>query len=402
MFTTHYKKTLVPASEVSERIERLRRGLEKNNIEAAIIIYRPNCFYFSGTAQDEIVYISIDSAPILLVKRDFDRAKIESPIARVLSYSSLSEIPKIIKSQLGKLPRLLGIEMQILPFSLCKKIESLFEPCYFYDISAIIKKCRQKKSAFEVEKIKAASDIASSIFEESKNLITVGMTEAELSNRLDWEAKKRGHEGMVRMLGINSETHGWHVLAGKSGCISSAVEAAAGGEGTSVAFPVGGGQKKTAENEPIIIDCVICVEGYLSDQTRTFCVGSVPDEVEVAYNACCSVLNGILELYQPGIICSQLYHYAIELISELNMKNGFLGLPGKKASFLGHGIGLEVNEMPVIGIGQEYPLENDTTIAIEPKIVIPEKGLVGIENTYLIQNDRINKLIDADDSLYII
>ena len=76
-----------------------------------------------------------------------------------------------------------------------------------------------------------------------------------------------------------------------------------------------------------------------------------------------------------------------------------MGPRGHKTSFIGHGIGLELNEPPFIADGHDYPLEEGMTFALEPKMVFVGEGAVGTENTYLVTARGVRKLTPAPEDL---
>lgn len=395
-----YDEKLVSSSEVENRIQRLRSEMQRERFEAALIIHRPNYFYFSGTSQNAVLYVSLEKDPILFVRRDVDRASNESPLHRVLPYPSPKQLPDLISEHSGKIPRTVGVELDVLPTKDYFRFTKSFKSIQFVNSSPAIMKCRMKKTAFEIDQIKKASQIAKEVFEAGRNLLRPGMSEIEFGALLELEAKKRGHEGIIRMRGLNYEGYSWHVLSGSSGSIVSDADTPSGGKGLSPAFPMGASFRKIQPNEPILVDFPVCYNGYMSDQTRMFCVGELPEKFLRAYRFCLHVMDRVSKEARPGAGCEDLYNMAQEMAKEKGYEDGFLGLPGKKAVFIGHGVGLEVNEFPVIGAKQAYPLEAGVVLAIEPKVVFPDEGVVGIENMYHITDKGSEKLTSMDEGVF--
>jgi Xaa-Pro aminopeptidase len=373
--------------------------MARHGLGATLIIYRPNYFYFSGTSQNAILYIPLEKDPILFVRRDMDRAQEESPLLRVLPLQSLKQLPDVIESHAGTIPQILGVELDVLPAQEFFRFQEVFRGVEFKNSSPVIMKCRMKKTAFEIEQIKKAARIAYEVYEAGKNLLQLGMREIEFGALFEMEAKRRGHEGVIRMRGLNYEGYSWHILSGPSGSIVSDADTPAGGSGLSPAFPTGAGWRKIQAHEPILVDFAICCNGYISDQSRIYSIGELPEKFLKAYKVCREIENLVLKGARPGVKSEDVFLIANRLAFELGYEDGFLGLPGKKAKFVGHGIGLEANEIPVLGVGQEYPLEAGVVLAIEPKIVFPGEGVVGIENMYLIKEEGYEKLTLIDDEI---
>jgi Xaa-Pro aminopeptidase len=210
------------------------------------------------------------------------------------------------------------------------------------------------------------------------------MTEIEFGGLLEAVAKKHGHEGLLRVRSLNYEAYTWHVLSGLTGGIVSQSDSPMGGIGLSPAFPVGAGLKIMTAGEPILVDFGVCYHGYQSDQTRMFSIGRMPKKFIDAYEACKEIHDAILEEIRPGAECEAIFLKTLQCGERLGYKDSYLGPSGLQCRFIGHGIGLELNEYPFLAQGHSYPLEAGMTLAIEPKIVFPGEGSAGIENTVVV------------------
>ena len=93
-----------------------------------------------------------------------------------------------------------------------------------------------------------------------------------------------------------------------------------------------------------------------------------------------------------------LYDIAVEIAKEAGFADKFMGT-GQQAKFIGHGIGLEINEAPVLAPRMKQPLESGMVFALEPKIVIPGVGPVGIENSWVVTNEGIEKLTNCNEEI---
>jgi len=394
-----YNEKLLPSSEVENRIKRLRIEMKQEGIEAVLILYRPDYFYFSGTSQYSILYVPLEGEPILFVRRDVDRAREESPLSLIIPFQSPREIVGLIREHNGKTPSILGTELDVLPVRQYFRLRGIFNGVQIRDASPIIMKCRMKKTAFEIDQIRTAGQIAKEVFEAGRNLLRPGMSEIEFGALLELEAKKRGHEGIIRMRGLNYEGYSWHVLSGPSGSIVSEADTPSGGKGLSPAFPMGAGYRKIQHGEPILVDFPVCYNGYISDQTRVFCVGDLPEKFKKAYEFCRRVVARLAEEMRPGVKAEDLFLVAERMAQDNGYEEGFLGLMGKKAKFVGHGVGLEANEIPPLAPRQDYSIEAGAVLAIEPKVLFKGEGVVGIEDTFLIINQGCVKLTRISEEI---
>lgn len=390
---------MVPASEIEVRIRRLCEQMKGHGLEGVLVWHRPDYFYFTGTSQSSMVYVSVYDGPLLFVRRDLDRARAESPISKVLPFKSIKELPGLIRRHGGGLPEVVGTELDVIPVKEHERLLQAFDGVRFRDASTVIRRCRMRKTPFEIGQLRAAAAIAREVFGVGMEVLEPGMTEIEFAARLEMEAKRRGHEGIVRMRGANHEGYSWHVLSGVNGSIPSEADTPAGGMGLSPAFPMGAGLREMRENEPILVDFPIVYNGYISDQGRIYCIGELPDRFLRAYEVCKEIEVEIIRAARPGVECEELFDMAKDMARDKGYEKGFLGLPGKKAGFVGHGIGLEANEIPIFGAGQRYALEAEVVMAVEPKIVVEGEGVVGIENMYLIGREGAEKLTIIDEGI---
>jgi Xaa-Pro aminopeptidase len=131
-----------------------------------------------------------------------------------------------------------------------------------------------------------------------------------------------------------------------------------------------------------------------------YSIGTLPDKYVKAYEASRTIERAVLEEARPGADCGEIYEKTVILAAKLGYEEYYLGIPEKKAFFVAHGVGLEINEIPFLASGQHYALEEGTTIAIEPKMVFPEEAGVGIENTVLITKQGVEKLTTSSEEIF--
>jgi len=173
-----------------------------------------------------------------------------------------------------------------------------------------------------------------------------------------------------------------------------------GGLGLSPAFPVGASLKVMKAHEPILVDFGTCFHGYQADETRMFSIGKMEQKFVDAYKACKEIHDAVLDDTRPGADCETLFMKTLQLAEKLGYKDSYLGPPGLQTRFIGHGIGLELNELPFLAQGQSYLLEEGMTFAVEPKIVFPGEGSVGIENTVVVTKDGYEVLTSAEQEIF--
>ena len=389
-----------PFEEIENRFIKVRAEMKKQEMEALLVIQKMDFYYLSGTTQDGLLFLPLEGQPLLMIKREYERAKVESPIKEVVSLKSLRDIPSLIQPIWNRLPHRLGLEFDLLPVKDYFKFQELFPGTRLTDASGVLREARKIKSPFEIDLMRKAGEIGRKVYRKARKILRKGMTEIEFGGLLEAAAKRYGHEGLLRVRSLNYEAYTWHVLSGPAGGIVSQSDSPMGGLGLSPAFPVGASLRSMKSHEPILVDFGTCYHGYQADETRMFSIGRLRQKLIDAYNACREIHDAVLEEVRPGADCEAIFLKTLRLAEKLGYKESYLGPPGLQTRFIGHGIGLELNELPFIAQGQTYPVEQGMTFAVEPKIVFPGEGSVGLENTLVVTEKGYEILTPVEQEIF--
>jgi Xaa-Pro dipeptidase len=390
----------IPLEEIEDRLTRVRTGMKKQEIEALLVIQKMDFYYLSGTTQDGILFVPLEEKPLLMIKRELERAKVESPMENVVALNSNRQLPSVIKDYFGNLPHSLGLELDVLPVKDYFRLQDLFPDASLMDASLIFRDTRKIKTPFEIDLMRTAAEIGRKVYLKAREILEEGMTEIQFAGLLEATAKRYGHEGLLRVRSLNYEAYSWHVLSGPSGGIVSQSDSPMGGLGLSPAFPVGASLRVIRAHEPILVDFGTCYHGYQVDETRMFSIGKMNQKFIDAYKACREIHDAVLEEVRPGADCEAIFVNTLRMAERLGYRESYLGPPGLQTRFIAHGIGLELNELPYIAQGHSYPLEERMTFAFEPKIVFPGEGSVGIENTVVVTRSGYEILTEVDHDIF--
>jgi Xaa-Pro aminopeptidase len=232
-----------------------------------------------------------------------------------------------------------------------------------------------------------------------REIIREGMTELEIDGHLALIARREGHMGILRMRGWNQEMTYAHVLSGESGATVSFLDSPHGGRGNTPAMAQGASFRRIGKNEPIGIDYGVGINGYLADQFRTFVIGDLPGELMRAHDCSVEVHYLFVKEAKPGVSCSDLYRLALKKAEKTGLGEHFMGYGEGKVRFVGHGLGLEIDEYPILAPRFNQRLEPGMVIALEPKFVFPGKGVVGLEDDYLVTATGIERLTLTDQTV---
>lgn len=394
--------TNTPQSEIDQRIEKLRNQLEKNNIGAALMVQRADLFYFSGTIQEAHLYVPVDEEPILMVFKCLDRAIAESSLSRVVPLASPKVIPDLLDQYGYKVPPVIGMELDVLPASIFFSYQKVFDEKSLIDISHLIRLVRAIKSPYEIDMIRRAAKGSDQLAACVPEFLREGMTELELAGKVEAEARKLGHQGIVRMRYWSGEVFYGHLMAGPSGAVPSFPRSPTGGSGAGPAVAQGPGFRPIQRHEPVLVDYVFALNGYYSDHTRIFSIGKPADEMMAAHAAMLDVQAVIKEAAKPGVKSGDLYEMALARTRELGYEQHFMGVGKKRIRFVGHGIGTELDEYPFLASGQTLELQEDMILALEPKLIFPGQGVVGIENTHRVTNGGLEQFGQFQDEIFVV
>jgi Xaa-Pro aminopeptidase len=389
----------VPVQENERRIRNFQMCLQEMDLEGAFILQNADLFYFSGTIQSSVLFIPQKGEPVLMVQKGFERARQESPLKHVVPVTGRTRIKKVLKD-CGFLDlKKIGLEMDILPVNLYSRYQQTFPEYEWLDVSGAILRLRMIKTSYEVEQIRSAAGILHKGYMGIREIIREGMTELEIDGHLALIARREGHMGILRMRGWNQEMTYAHVLSGESGATISFLDSPHGGRGNTPAMAQGASFRRVGRNEPIGIDYGIGINGYIADQFRTLVIGDLPDELMKAHDFSVEIHSLFVKEARPGVSCSDLYRLALKKAEKTGFGQYFNGYGEGKVRFVGHGLGLEIDEYPILAPRFDQRLEPGMVIALEPMFVFPGKGIVGLEDDYLVTATGVERLTLTDQTI---
>ena len=389
----------IPQGEIRRRVQNFQSLLAQENLDGAMILQNVDIYYFSGTIQPSMLFIPVEGSPILMVLKNYSRARQESYLDTVVAVQKKNQVPGIIQDLgFGKLAAL-GLEMDVVPAFLYLWLQDNFPGCHLMDVSKAIRRQRMLKSTYEIDQIKKTAPILDKGYAHLKEIMAVGITELEIDGNLALLARRHGHMGILRMRGWNQEMTYAHVLSGDSGAVVSFLNSPHGGSGTTAAMAQGAGYRRIQENEPIGIDYGVGVSGYVGDQFRTFVIGRLPNELEKAHACAVEILALLADAAQPGMSCSDLYQLAHGKAVGAGLGDFFMGTAEGQVAFIGHGLGLEIDELPIIGPRSTEKLQPGMVVALEPKFVFPGKGVVGLEDDYVMTTGGLERITLTEQTL---
>jgi len=395
---------LTPVDELTARAERLAEKARTHNIDAVLVFQNTDLFYFTGTIQKGVFVLAADdpAESALYVIRDIRRAKAESRLPNIRETDSMRTLPRILSDMGIGGKSVIGLEMDVLPAKQYLSLKKMFPDAGITDASPLIRTVRSVKSPFEIEMTRRAAAMQQEVFAEVPTFFTPDVREIDIMLRIETRYRELGHQGLIRMRGFNQELFYGVVSSGASGDNPNYLDGPVAGAGLYPSFPQGGGTRIIGINEPVMVDMVSTVGGYISDAARMYCRGAFPTDAARALDAAVAAQEAVVTRMRPGGSVSESAEAARKAAQDFGLGDRFMGPPGRGVAFVGHGVGLEVDELPVVMEGTNGVFQEGQIVALEPKIFLEDHGVVGIENTYVIGPNGPEKLTDFTEEPILI
>lgn len=382
--------TLLPQAEQQIRIAKVREQMKKASADALIINDNANLYYLTGRVFSGFAYIPTEGMPLWFVKRP---VRMEGD--GVVPIRKPEQMPQSIG--LGT-PETLGLELDTTPYALVKRLMDLFPQAKLANASDIMRRARAVKTNFELDLIKQSGLRQARVYSLIPSLYLQGMRDIELQVEIERASRLEGCLGQFRVSGNSMELYMGNLLVGENADNPSPYDFAMGGEGMDPSLPVGCNGTLIRPGTTVMADINGNYTGYMTDMTRTFKLGNIEPLALKAHQCSIDICHTLAEIAKPGTEAKALYEKAEEMVRQAGLHDYFMG-HHQKAGFIGHGLGIEINELPVIAPRSRDILEEGNVLALEPKFVIPHVGAAGIENTYVVTPSGLQPLTNAPEQL---
>ncbi len=400
----------VPVSELAARQAGLAKMLKEAGLPGALVQHPVDLYYYTGGRQDASFFVpalgeggSLDSdgdGPVAFVRRSLKRAQWEAggddAPPHVRAFPRLSTFAETLRSMgVTKAPALqFGEAPGSFTARFASALSSLGEAG---DVTAIIHRQREIKSAWEIEQMETAAAVQYRMFEAVLTVGGEGVSELDMVAAAEAVSRSEGFGGNVQMRRYPLQCDRGVIVAGRAGGIPSFFDSAVGGTGPHPLSGMGSGFSRVKANEPVLVDLVHAHRGYMVDCTRMFVAGRLDETWTKRLDDMVTVKEVVVDVLDQGRPCSEAWDDGLLMAETLGYKDHLMGTTPDQSRFLGHSIGLQLDESPVVAAGFDRPLPVGGTMAIEPKVVYGE-GSVGTEDTWLRDEEGMRPLT-ADGAL---
>ncbi|MCM1005925.1 MAG: Xaa-Pro peptidase family protein [Prevotella sp.] len=386
-------QTLQFTPECQLRISKVRKQMALTGIDALLITDNTNIYYLTGAVFRGYVYVPAQGRCLMFVIRPVelhgdDLIYIRKPEQIVAELQKLGL----------KLPSTLGLELDDISYSDVERLKNALKPKALANASTCMRRARMVKTELEIKKIHEDGIKQASAYHKIPRIYKEDMTDVEFQIEVERLLRLEGCLGYYRTSGRLMEINMGSVLNGDNADNPTPYDFAVGGGGVDLSLPVGADGRTMRPGTTVMVDMCGNFNGYQSDMTRVWSIGSVDDFTHKCHECSRRILRELEKMALPGVPVADLYHKAKEIVEAEDLQKYFMGHL-QQAPFIGHGVGIQLNELPVITPRSKDVLEENMVLAIEPKFVVPKVGAVGVENTYRVSPSGLECLTPFSEEL---
>lgn len=367
------------------KIDRIQREMQSTGADACLISTNVNLYYCTGKVYTGYCYIPATGSPLYLVKA----GELDHP--DVYRIRKPEQISGVLEEAGYPLPENVLLELGETYYLEIERLKTALSARTYGDATSLMRRLRTYKTPEEIKLFRLSSERHIEAYKEIPELYQPGMTDLEFQYAMEWVMRKHGSLGYFRVFGSNMEIFTGSILAGENAGSVSPFEFALGGAGADNSLPIGANGTKLEEGMSLMVDMGGCFTPYISDISRTFSIGKLTDLAYKAHSVSLELHHLMKTEVKPGASCAGIYERCVNFAAKNGLSEYFMGTR-RQAKFVGHGIGLQVNEFPILTPRSKEIVEPNMVLAFEPKFVIPGVGAVGIENTYLVTDTGMENL----------
>jgi Xaa-Pro aminopeptidase len=390
---TEYFNFFPPREDLQIRWNSVRKLLADYGGDACLVTSNVNIYYLTGQIFAGYVYLSLDNDPIYFVQRPNDMEG-----EQVIPIRKPEDICELLKERNLSVPENLFLEADQLTYNEYIRLETAFNLRAKGNATALLRKSRQIKTAWEIGQFRISATKHAEAYQAIPILFREGMTDVDFQIEIERNVRKHGSLGTFRTFGSNMEIFMGSLLTGNNAEKPSPFDFALGGSGMHPCIPIGATGEKIREGMSVMVDMAGNYTAYMSDMTRVFSLGKLSEEACRAHRVSMDMHDRLMETAKQGTSCSEIYEWSLKMAEKSGLAPNFMGTK-QQAKFVGHGVGLEINEMPILMQRSKETLQTGMVFAYEPKFVIPGTGAVGNENTFLVTDTGIEKLTVFEENI---
>lgn len=380
-------------NELELKWRRIQQAMRQEEADGCLLTMNMNLYYVSGQVFNGYFYLPAEGRPYWFVKRLTVPETNQVHVIR-----KPEQMPELFRDLNLAMPRKLLLEEDELSYNECIRLQHVFRAEATGNASALIRHIRMIKTPWEIEQMRISARRHEAVYREIPTCYRPGMRDVELQIEIEKRMRMHGSLGYFRAFGSNMDIFMGSLLAGENAGEPSPFDFALGGKGIHASGPLGANGTLLREGTTVMADMSGNYTAYQTDMTRVFSIGKLPDRAYRVHRVALEIQARMERTAKPGVSCAELYRDALAMAGQEGLKDCFMGTH-LQAKFVGHGVGLEINELPVLTTRSKDILQPGMTFAFEPKFVLAGIGAVGIENTFLVTDSGVEKMTLLDENI---
>lgn len=380
-------------NELELKWRRIQQAMRQEEADGCLLTMNMNLYYVSGQVFNGYFYLPAEGRPYWFVKRLTVPETNQVHVIR-----KPEQMPELFRDLNLAMPRKLLLEEDELSYNECIRLQHVFRAEATGNASALIRHIRMIKTPWEIEQMRISARRHEAVYREIPACYRPGMRDIELQIEIEKRMRMHGSLGYFRAFGSNMDIFMGSLLAGENAGEPSPFDFALGGKGIHASGPLGANGTLLREGTTVMADMSGNYTAYQTDMTRVFSIGKLPDRAYRVHRVALEIQARMERTAKPGVSCAELYRDALAMAGQEGLKDCFMGTH-LQAKFVGHGVGLEINELPVLTTRSKDILQPGMTFAFEPKFVLAGIGAVGIENTFLVTDSGVEKMTLLDENI---
>ena len=380
-------------NELELKWRRIQQAMRQEEADGCLLTMNMNLYYVSGQVFNGYFYLPAEGRPYWFVKRMTIPETNQVHVIR-----KPEQIPDFFRDLNLAMPRKLLLEADELSYNEYIRLQHVFRAEATGNASALIRHIRMIKTPWEIEQMRISARKHEAVYREIPACYRPGMRDIELQIEIEKRMRVHGSLGYFRAFGSNMDIFMGSLLAGENAGEPSPFDFALGGTGMHASGPLGANGTLLREGTTVMADMSGNYTAYQTDMTRVFSIGKLPDRAYRVHRVALEIQARMERTAKPGVPCAELYRDALAMAGQEGLEDCFMGTRFQ-AKFVGHGVGLEINELPVLTTRSKDILQPGMTFAFEPKFVLAGIGAVGIENTFLVTDSGVEKMTLLDENI---
>lgn len=380
-------------NELELKWRRIQQAMRQEEADGCLLTMNMNLYYVSGQVFNGYFYLPAEGRPYWFVKRLTVPETNQVHVIR-----KPEQMPELFRDLNLAMPRKLLLEADELSYNEYIRLQHVFRAEATGNASALIRHIRMIKTPWEIEQMRISARKHEAVYREIPACYRPGMRDIELQIEIEKRMRVHGSLGYFRAFGSNMDIFVGSLLAGENAGEPSPFDFALGGKGIHASGPLGANGTLLREGTTVMADMSGNYTAYQTDMTRVFSIGKLPDRAYRVHRVALEIQARMERTAKPGVSCAELYRDALAMAGQEGLKDCFMGTH-LQAKFVGHGVGLEINELPVLTTRSKDILQPGMTFAFEPKFVLAGIGAVGIENTFLVTDSGVEKMTLLDENI---